>query len=203
MRREHGFCDRPIRRPGKTCVDDPQHLRGALTPLLGHAVVGRERAAADRSPQAADSVEPVGGIFVHDDHGNESPAVSWRQKGHVDVFIANGEPCVTAVSFKDCVGPQNVVSGSRGAQKRRLRFEQNGAGVGDRGPKDRLAEGSKRRVQSERITPIALRSGGLARRLPARREQAHSKTRDIGGFAGGTPKRDLKYGVDQYNRRRR
>lgn len=193
MAREQSLADRSICRPGETPVDDPQHLRGSLAPLFGHAVIGRDRATADRSPQAADGLESVRCIFVQDHHGNESAAVNGRQKGHVDAFITDGEPSVPAVSFGDGVGPQNVVSGNRHAQRRRLRFEQNGAGIGDRGPERRLVQSSKCGVQSEKITPIALRSGALARLSSARFEQVRNKILGIGGFVAGIPTRDLKY----------
>lgn len=188
---EQSFRDRAIRRAGETRVDGPQHLEGSLAPMHCNAIVGRDRATADRSPQAADRVETIECILVEDHHGNEAAAVSGRQKGHVDVFITNGEPSVPVVSLEGYVGPQNVVNGNRRAQRRRLRFKQNGAGVGDRGPEDRLVEGSERRVQSERITPIALRSGGLARRSSAHCEQVHSKIRDNGDFAAEIPRLDL------------
>lgn len=112
---EQSCRNRTISGPIETCVDGAQHLRCALAAVFGHAIVGRDRASADRSPQAADGVEPVGCILVQDHHGNEAAAVSGRQKSYVDVFTTHGEPSVPSVSLEGYVGPQNVVSGNRRA----------------------------------------------------------------------------------------
>src|SRR3546814_3975549 len=75
-----------------------------------------------------------------------------------------------------------VVIGNRRAQRCRSWFEQDGAGVGDRGPEDRLVESRKCRVRSERITPNARRSCVLVRRSSALCEQVHSKIPGIRDF---------------------
>src|SRR3546814_19092654 len=81
--------------------------------------------------------------------------------------------------------------------------EWDGAGVGDRGPEDRLLESRKCRVRSERITPNARRSCVLVRRSSALCEQVHSKIPGIRDFAAEIPRRDLKYCVGRYSRKRR
>lgn len=195
--------DRSICRPCETPVDDTQHLRGSLAPMFRHAIVWRHRAAADRSPKASDRVESVRCILIQDHHGNETVAASGRQKGHIDAVSVNVKPGVLAVVLDNRTRPQNVVSGNRGAQGCGLRFEQHSAGVGDRGPEHRLVEGSECWVRRERITPIALRNGALARLSGVRFEQVHSKKRGIGDFGAKIPKPNLKYQVDLCSRTQR
>src|SRR3546814_10624351 len=72
-----------------------------------------------------------------------------------------------------------VVIGNRRAQRCRSWFEQDGAGVGDRGPEDRLVESRKCRVRSERITPNARRSCVLVRRSSALCERSEEHTSEL------------------------
>lgn len=192
MAGEQSLGDRAILHAGETSVDHPQHLRDTLAALLGYAVVGRDGATADGSPQAADRIEAVGCILIKDHHSHEASAVGRRQVCQVDVTILNREATVLVVYSGDGVG-QHVVIGNRRAQRCRSWFEQDGAGVGDRGPEDRLVESRKCRVRSERITPNARRSCVLVRRSSALCEQVHSKIPGIRDFAAEIPRRDLKY----------
>jgi hypothetical protein len=138
-------------------------------------------------------MESVGCILIKDHHRNEPLAVSPRQVCQIEVPVPNGEATVPVVHSDNVVRAQNVINGNRRAQRRRLRFEQDGAGVGDRGPEHWLMEGSKCRVQGERITPNARRNAALSSRSSALCEQVHSKIPGIRGCAAEIPRRDLKY----------
>src|SRR3546814_20725172 len=89
-----------------------------------------------------------------------------RQVCQVDVTILNREATVLVVYSGYGVG-QHVVIGNRRAQRCRSWSEQDGAGVGDRGPEDRLVESRKCRVRSERITPNTRPRCELVRRSSA------------------------------------
>src|SRR3546814_14476107 len=80
-------------------LDHPQHLRDTLAALLGYAVVGRDGATADGSPQVADRIEAVGCILIKDHHSHEASAVGRRQVCQVDVTILNREATVLVVYY--------------------------------------------------------------------------------------------------------
>src|SRR3546814_9054996 len=89
MAGEQSLGDRAILHAGETSVDHPHHLRDTLAALLGYAVVGRDGATADGSPQASDRIEAVGCILIKDHHSHEASAVGRRQVCQVDVERKN------------------------------------------------------------------------------------------------------------------